>query len=201
MREAAAKTGAEAARVAADFGDEVVVKLLSKAVAHKTEIGGVRVGVAIDRVERTCAEIAAAARDAGVEPTEGFLIQEQIAGGVEVILGFARDPQLGPAILVGAGGIAAELYNDTAIRLLPVTRGDVDTMLDELALGAVLGGFRGRPESDVGALTDAVLNFAGLCESLGKRLADAEINPLFVMPAGKGVKAADGLVVLAGHDA
>lgn len=198
VRELVAGTVEEAA-AARELGDEVVVKLLSRDVTHKTEFGGVRVGVPVAGVGEACAEIAAAARQAGVAP-EGFLVQEKVTGGVELILGFARDPQLGPAILLGAGGTLAELYDDTAIRLLPIARADAAAMLKQLKISALLRGYRGRPSGDIEALIDAVLNFAALCGALGDRLADAEINPLFVLPAGQGVKAADGVVVFAPSD-
>jgi acyl-CoA synthetase (NDP forming) len=118
-----------------------------------------------------------------------------VRGGVEMILGFHRDPQLGPAVLLGLGGVTAELFEDVSIRLLPIGRSDAEAMVGELKARKLLAGFRGAPPADVPALVDAVLAFAGLAESLGARLVEAEINPLFVLP--KGVRAADGLVVLA----
>jgi acyl-CoA synthetase (NDP forming) len=195
VRERVAATADEAAGIGADLGDTVTVKLLAHGVAHKTEVGGVRINVPAEEVGAACDGIAAAARHAGVTDFEGFLIQEMVAGGIELILGFARDPQLGPAVLLGAGGTLAELYDDTAIRLLPVARADVESMLDELKIAAVLNGHRGRPPGDVDALIAAVLDFAALCTALGDRLIDAEINPLFVLPPGEGVKAADGVAV------
>lgn len=195
--ERVAVTAGEAAAIAPGLGDEVVVKLLSRDVAHKTEFGGVRVGVPVAGVAQACVEIAAAARVAGIEAAEGILLQERLTDGIEMILGFARDPQLGPAVLVGAGGTLAELYDDTAIRLLPIARADAEAMLDQIKISTVLRGYRGRPPRDIEAVINAVLNFADLCGALSDRLVDAEINPLFVLPAGQGVKAADGVVVFA----
>ena len=129
---------------------------------------------------------------------EGFLVQETITDGIEMILGFFRDAQLGPAVLVGLGGMAAELIGDTAIRLLPIARGDAASMLDELKSAPLLSGYRGAPPRDRAGLINAILAFAGMAELLGDRLIEAEINPLFVLAEGKGVRAADGLVMLRG---
>jgi len=131
---------------------------------------------------------------------EGFLVQELIRDAVEVILGFHRDPQLGPAILLGMGGTAAELFADTAIRLPPLDRRDAHAMIGELKGAALLRGFRGRPPCDVEALAHAIVAFSDMSMHLGERLREAEINPLFVLPQGRGVRAADGLAVLAPGD-
>jgi acyl-CoA synthetase (NDP forming) len=195
VREAIARTPEEAGRAASGLGASVVVKLLSRAVAHKTEIGGVRVGVPAGEVAEACRSIAGAAAAAGVV-AEGFLVQEQVRGAAEMILGLARDPQLGPAVLLGGGGTLAELYGDTAIRLLPLARSDVEAMLGRLKVATILNGHRGSPAHDVPALIEAVLAFAAMCGALGDRLLDAEINPLFVLPEGQGVRAADGVARL-----
>jgi hypothetical protein len=117
-----------------------------------------------------------------------------------LILGCRRDPQLGPAVLLGAGGITAELFKDTVIRLLPLGAGDADDMINELRSAPLLRGFRDRPLCDVGALAQAILTFSTMVTTLGERLIEAEINPLFVLPQGRGVRAADGLVVLRSTD-
>ena len=113
-----------------------------------------------------------------------------------MILGFHRDPQLGPVILLGAGGVAAELFQDTTLRLLPLNRSDAEAMVEELKAARLLQGWRGAPKADVPALLDAVMAFAAMAAAAGERLLEAEINPLFVLPEGQGVRAADGLVVL-----
>jgi acyl-CoA synthetase (NDP forming) len=179
----------EAGRRAAEFGAKVVVKLVSRALAHKSDVGAVRVGVPTDEVAAVCRSMLSV-------PHEGFLVQEQIIEAIELILGFVRDPQLGPAIVLGAGGIAAEVRPDIAFRLLPISRADAAAMVDALAIRPLLDGWRGRPSADVPALIDAVLAFANLCGGLGARLREAEINPLFVRPLGQGVAAGDGLVII-----
>jgi succinyl-CoA synthetase beta subunit len=196
VREVVAHSPDEAAHAAASLGSRVVLKILSRAIAHKSDVGGVRVGVPAADVAEECRKMETAVRTKTDAILEGFLVQEMAGEGVEVILGFLRDPQLGPAVLLGGGGIAAEIYNDTAVRLAPLTASDVASMIDELAIKRLLTGYRGKPACDIAALSNAVLAFSRMCLALGDQLAEAEINPLFVLPDGQGVKAADGLVVL-----
>jgi acyl-CoA synthetase (NDP forming) len=189
-------TPAEAGAAAQGLGTHVVLKILSRHISHKTEVGGVAVGVPPDEVERRCNEMIAAVRAHTPHAVEGFLVQEMIGTGVEVILGFHRDPQLGPTILLGMGGVAAELFNDTTIRLAPIRHADAHAMIGELKMSKLLQGYRGRPKGDLDALAAAIVAFSNMAMALGDRLAEAEINPLFVLPEGHGVRAADGLVVL-----
>jgi acyl-CoA synthetase (NDP forming) len=196
VREVVAHSPEEAARAAVTLGSRVVLKILSRAIAHKSDVGGVRVGVPAADVAEECLKMEATVRGKTEAILEGFLVQEMAGEGIEVIVGFLRDPQLGPAVLLGGGGIAAEIYKDTAVRLAPLTASDVASMIDELAIRRLLTGYRGKPACDIAALSDTVLAFSRMCLALGDRLMEAEINPLFVLPEGRGVKAADGLVVL-----
>lgn len=196
VREIAVATPSEAEAAAGRLGGNVVLKILSRHITHKSEVGGVSVGVKLDEVKRRCETMCAAVRAKSPHPVEGILVQELIEDGVEVILGFHRDPQLGPAVLLGMGGIATELFNDTAIRLLPVGTTEADEMVNELKVAKLLRGFRGRPKGDIGALASAIANFSDMILTLGERLVAAEINPLFVLPEGRGVRAADGVVIL-----
>jgi len=195
VREIVAADANAAAAAARALGGKIALKLLSRQIAHKSDIGGVRLGLGVEEVRAACAEMGAAIAARGIT-SEGFLVQEMIADGVEIILGIRCDPQLGPAILVGLGGVAAELYDDTAIRLLPMSRRDAEAMIAELKAARLLTGYRGAPPRDVAALVDAILAVARMAEALGERLIEAEINPLFVLAEGKGARAADGLVVL-----
>jgi succinyl-CoA synthetase beta subunit len=174
----------------------VVLKVLSRHIAHKTEVGGVRVDVPVHEIARHCAEIGAAVSAKSPHALEGFLVQEMVSDGVEFILGFHRDPQLGAAVLLGMGGIATELFNDTTLRLVPITPDDAQDMIASLRSAPLLRGFRGRPRYDVDALARAIVAFSEMVVTLGPRLAEAEINPLFVLPEGRGVRAGDGLVIL-----
>jgi acyl-CoA synthetase (NDP forming) len=148
------------------------------------------------RLQAMASEVEA---NAGVTP-DRFLVQEMVGGGTELILGVNRDA-LGTAILLGMGGVTAELFKDTSMRLLPaqggLSREEALGMAQELKTWPLLDGFRGRPKLDVGALVDAIVAFSQMAAQLGERLIEAEINPLFVLPQGQGVRAADGVVVLA----
>jgi acyl-CoA synthetase (NDP forming) len=195
VRHARAATPHEAVEVARSLGsDHVVVKILARKVAHKSDVGGVRVGVALPNVAATCDELRQR-----VHPSEfeGWLIQEQVLGGTEMLLGVTRDPQLGLALVLGAGGTAAEVFGDTSLRLVPLGPTDPRDMLRELRCQVLLEGFRGQPPGDVDALVEAIQHFADMALALGDSLLEAEINPLFVLPRGAGAVAADGLVVLA----
>jgi len=196
-KEATATTPQQAAQAAAGFGGAVVIKILSNEINHKSEVGGVAVNVMPENVEAQCSEMRDHVASVTSAKIDGFLIQELVRDGVEMILGFNRDPQLGACILLGAGGVTTELYQDVAIGLLPLDRTQVQRMIDSLKCSALLHGFRGRPNADVDALVETVLAFADMVTSLGDRLIEAEINPIFVLPKGQGVRAGDGLVVIA----
>ena len=135
---------------------------------------------------------------AGITPKR-FLVQEMVSGGIEIILGMHRDV-LGVAILLGMGGVTAELLQDTTLRLLPPTGGLSAETAREMALSLktwpLLDGYRGRPKADIEALIKAIVDFSTMVSTLGDRLLEAEINPLFVLEQGQGVRAADGIVVL-----
>jgi acetate---CoA ligase (ADP-forming) len=196
VREEAAATGADAEAAARRLGPRVVLKIRSRRILHKSDLGGVKVGIAADEVYACCHEMLARLRAARAPEPEGFLVQELIDGGVEMLLGVSRDPQLGPIILLGMGGVAVDLFNDLAIRLLPISRFDAEAMISELRTSKLLSGFRGAKPCDVGALVDAILHMAAMSDALADRLLEAEINPLVVLPDGRGVCAVDGLVVL-----
>jgi acyl-CoA synthetase (NDP forming) len=195
-REVVATTPEEAEAAAKTFAESVVVKVLSRDVVHKSEVGGVAVNVAPENVTRVCAQMAERFFAVIRHEPDGFLVQELVADGVELILGFHRDAQLGPIILLGMGGIAAELYRDTSLRLAPVSRREANDMIDELKTSALLKGFRGRPIADIEALVDVIIAFSTMVGAIGSELQEAEINPLFVLPRGRGAVAADGVVLV-----
>jgi acyl-CoA synthetase (NDP forming) len=119
-----------------------------------------------------------------------------VAGGVELLIGFTRDPQVGGAVVLGAGGVMAEIIDDTVVRVLPIARADAEAMVTELKISPLLHGFRSRPACDVPALIDAILAFAAMAAQLDDRLVEAEINPLIVLPRGQGVRAVDAVAEL-----
>lgn len=185
----------EAEAAARAMGGQVVLKILSRALTHKSDVGGVMLGLSAETMSAAFETMHKTMVARGVTAAE-FLVQEQIADGMELILGLRRDPQLGLAVMVGLGGIAAEIFNDTAIRLLPISRRDAEAMLGELKSSPLLAGYRSAPPRDKHALVDAIVGFARMAEALGSRFAEAEINPLLVLREGKGTYAADGVVVL-----
>lgn len=199
-REVVVENGAAAERAARELGGRVVLKILSSEITHKSDVGGVAVNVEpaeiASRLQAMADEVE---RNTGVRPKR-FLVQEMVTGGIELILGMHRDP-LGTAILLGMGGVTAELFKDTTIRLLPpegaLSSSEALDMARELKTWPLLDGFRGRPKADVPALVEAIVAFSRMAAKLGERLIEAEINPLFVLPQGSGVSAADAVVVLA----
>jgi len=195
-RSATASSPADAAEAAAAMGFPVALKIVSPAISHKTEIGGVKLDLRNgDEVAAAAVALEAAARKA--LPTaaqdaqiEGYFVQ-QMAGGIEILVGARDDPMFGPVIVVGAGGVLVELAVDVALRLLPVTQDDVRAMLDGLKVKRLLDGFRGGKPADVDALVHAVCAVGGFYLDHRTWLADLEINPLMVREAGGGVAAVD----------
>ena len=191
---------AQAEAAARELGGRVVLKILSSEITHKTEVGGVAVNLTPETVGARLTTMAAVVEArAGVRPKR-FLVQEMVGAGTELILGMHRDA-LGTAILLGMGGVTAELFKDTTMRLLPpeggLSRADALAMAQELKTWPLLDGFRGRPKADVEALVSAIVAFSVMAAQLGDRLVEAEANPVFVLAQGQGVRAADGVVVLA----
>jgi hypothetical protein len=189
-----AQTVEEAREAAKSLGYPVALKALSRHLLHKSERGALALGVADDAAVGTeFRRLVGAVPDA-----EGVLVMEMVPPGVELLVGVRRDPVLGPALAVGIGGTATEVYEDVALRVLPIGRDDAEEMLAELRGAALLRGWRGRPRADLPAATAAILAFARLADALGDRLVEAEINPLVVLPEGHGVRGVDAIAVLAG---
>ncbi|MCH8916672.1 MAG: CoA-binding protein [Alphaproteobacteria bacterium] len=187
-----AEDGAAAAEAAAAIGFPVVLKVVAPAFSHKTEVGGVLLG--LSSADEVCAGAATlagriAAADANAEIT-GFLVQEMVSG-VEMIVGARDDALYGPVILVGTGGIMVELMGDAAMRLLPVDEDDVRAMIAELKGRELLAGFRGAPAADTDALVAAVVGLGRVYLDHRHLLADLEVNPLIVRQRGAGVAAVD----------
>lgn len=189
---------AQAETAAEQLGGEVVLKLLSRQVAHKSDIGGVKLGLNATTIGAALATMKTDVAAHGVNNPDTFLVQKMMRGGLELILGLRRDPQLGTFILLGAGGVLAELSDDSSVRLLPITAQDARAMVNDLRISRLLAGYRGSKPYDVNALVDTIVAFAKMAEALSDHLIEAEINPLLVFPEAKGVAAADGLAVLQG---
>jgi acyl-CoA synthetase (NDP forming) len=192
-----ATTAEAAGKAAASLGGTVVMKILSPDIAHKTEIGGVRLGLkdpaetaaAFDEMIQTVRTKAPNAR------LEGVIISPMRGPGLEIFVGAARDPVWGPVIAVGLGGVWVEALADTATSLLPVTPAEVIAMLKSLRGEKLLEGFRGAPAADLAALAAVIAKIGDAALALGPDLVTLEINPLRV--AGPEVEALDALTIWA----
>lgn len=175
----------------------VAVKLASPDIPHKTEAGAVRLNIAsLDELKRAAQNV----HDSGLRHTpsarvEGISIQE-MASGVEVILGAVNDEHFGPYVMVGLGGVFTELLGDVSHRFAPVSLDDAREMIEELKGARLLQGFRGAPRADVAALAKAIAHLSWLIVDHQDRIAEIDVNPLFVREEGKGVVAADALVIV-----
>ena len=129
--------------------------------------------------------MASAAAYAPQAAITGVLVQEMVTDGVEVIVGVSYDAQLGPMLLFGSGGVMVEVYNDVALRRCPITPAEALAMIAEVKGARLLHGFRGRPAADVEALADTLVRVSHLAMHLEGRLAELDINPLMVLPAGR----------------
>lgn len=176
----------------------LAVKALSADLPHKTEAGAVKLGIgsevelagAIDEIKNNVARLKPDLK------LDRFLVEEMVKGVGEVLVGFRLDPQVGPVVVLSPGGILAEVYKDSAIRMAPVTIDDAHAMIDEVTGLAPLRGYRNLPKGDLDALADAIVKISSLAEAANPPL-DAEINPMIVGAEGKGVFAVDGLVIAA----
>ncbi|MEV0383097.1 acetate--CoA ligase family protein [Nonomuraea sp. NPDC050643] len=179
----------EAAVAAAErFGYPVVLKVAAEGLGHKSDIGGVRLGLGSAEAVRQ-----AYRGLAGVVPSlAGVLVQPQRSGGIELLVGIVRDPGWGLTLAVGLGGVWVEALRDTALRVLPVDAAEVRTALSELRGAALLNGARGAEPADLDAVAGVVARIAAFAETLGDGLESLEINPLLV--TGSRVEALDALV-------
>ena len=172
------------------------MKLLSPDVLHKTEAGMVRLNVETAQISAAANELLARARSQFPQAKiDGVLVQPMERGLTEVIVGYRHDPEVGPTILLGLGGVMAELKRSFSVRLAPVSVETATEMIGEIAELAMLRGYRNLPRGDCAALARAVRALSLLATVAGQPIGEAEINPLIVKPDGDGVIAVDGLVV------
>jgi acyl-CoA synthetase (NDP forming) len=196
VREEIATDEDAAIRAAARTGYPAVLKILSRDIAHKTEAGGVEVGIADEAGLRAAWRrmMASVKRHHPGAAIDGVLVQAMAPGGIEAIVGARHDPTFGPVVLLGLGGVLAEAFRRVAVRPAPLSRFDAEAMIDETGLGAMLASARrGRP-SDRPALVDALLGVSRLMAEHGGRIAELDVNPLRILLQGDGVVALDGLI-------
>jgi len=188
----AVQNATEAAAAAERIGFPVALKIRSLDILHKTEVGGVALDLRDCETVRITADrlMEGALRSQPRARIQGFLVQE-MASGIEAILGARCDPLYGPVLLIGSGGVLVELANDAALRLLPVTADDVGKMIDELKLSKLLAGFRGAPVADRAAFAQTALALGRFFLDHRENIKDIEINPLMVRARGRGAMAVD----------
>jgi acyl-CoA synthetase (NDP forming) len=201
--EAACPSVEDAVNAAEAIGYPVVAKILSPDILHKSEMGGVLLGLGdAGAVREGFALLMQRARaHAPNARIDGVLVAKQVTGGVEMALGVVRDPIFGPMAMVGLGGVFIEVFKDVAFRRCPLDAAQAEAMIRSLRGFALLDGARGRPRADVAALVQALVALSRFAAAAGPRLASAEINPLLVLPAGPrgsgGAFAADAVVEVA----
>ena len=175
-------TPEETASAAAELGGRVALKAVGPKLVHKSELGAVQLSLSPRSVEAAARRMADRQAAAGVQ-VSGFLVQEMVPEGVEMIVGVVQDPVFGPVIACGAGGTAAELIKDVAVRLTPLTETEAGRMVRGLATFPLLNGYRGRPRVDLDALEAILVRVSGLAEDLPE-LVEVDLNPVMVTPSG-----------------
>jgi acyl-CoA synthetase (NDP forming) len=196
-RESLANNADEAVRYAAALAGPVALKIQSPDLPHKTEAGAVRLNVSGDAaVRRAYDEVLAAARayqpDARIE---GVLVQEMIVDAVEMLVGITHDATFGPVMTIGLGGIFVEILKDVVFRLPPFDPAEALAALSDLRAFALLQGARGRPAGDIAAAADCIARISWLAVDLRDLIAELDVNPLCVLPQGRGVRIVDALVI------
>ena len=189
-----AQAAAEAATV---IGYPVVFKIASEDIPHKTEVGGVMLNIrnaqeALQAFDTLLTRVKAKAPAARID---GVLVAPMIGGGVEMITGVSRDAAFGPVIMVGMGGIYAEVLKDVAVQVAPVSQAEALQMIQSLKLYPLLQGVRGKSPADVQAMAATVARLSELAVNHAADIAEIDLNPVLVQDAGKGVIAVDALMV------
>jgi len=187
-----ARTPEEADRFAREIGYPVVAKVVSPRILHKSDVGGVVVGIAdAGRLEEVFR------RFRGIEGFVGMIVEETVSG-IELILGAKIDFQFGPMILLGMGGTGVEIYQDVALRMAPLSGKDVHAMIAGLKARRLLEGYRGAEKVDREKLTETVLAFAAMVMELRERIASIDINPLLC--SSRRCVVADARIILGRHE-
>ncbi|MET0985075.1 MAG: acetate--CoA ligase family protein, partial [Steroidobacteraceae bacterium] len=188
-------SAAQAAQAAEQFASPVVLKIASADVAHKTDVGGVVLNVSGPDAARSAYE-SIMQRVSAAKPAarlDGVIVSPMRKGGVELLVGTLSDPQWGPTIAVGLGGVFVEALKDTSLRLLPISTDDALEMLNEVRGSTLLNGFRGAPAVDRAALARAIVAIGNAALALGSDLVALEVNPL--LASKQRIEALDGLAL------
>ena len=177
-----------AAGALAEIAGAVVLKISSPDIAHKSEVGGLVIGVSDEANLRRefAALVERVRRNAPAARIDGVLVAPMVSGHVEMIIGTECDPAFGAVVMVGLGGIYAEVFRDTRLALAPVDREQAHAMLRELRCYPLLAGARGKPPADIDALADLIVRVSETASAAGDRIANIDINPVAVREAGQG---------------
>lgn len=194
---ALARTIDTAVEQAAKIGYPVALKIASPDIIHKTDVGGVALNLSDDKAVRQAATaMLDRARTAYPQADiQGIHVQAMVTDGLELISGVTRDPQFGPLVMVGSGGVAVELHQDVAFDLAPLSPTDATAMLNRTTVGPLLAGYRGNPAYDQGAVADIIVRLARLAADL-PAISEIEINPIIVRAAGQGAVAVDVRIIV-----
>jgi acyl-CoA synthetase (NDP forming) len=195
--ELAVHTPEEAGEAVTRLGEPVALKLVSDKVVHKSEVGGVQLNLSTPAAAEAAYRAMSDALIARGLPDamQGALVQPMIAGGIECIVGVVNDPVFGPLIAFGLGGVTAEVLGDVAFRLHPLTDVDADELIASSRASRLLAGFRGAPVADLSALREILLRVSKLVEDVPE-IAELDLNPVLVRPAGEGAFAIDARIRL-----
>ena len=192
-----ARTEDEAASVAARLNFPVAVKLDSSTLVHKTDVGGVILGLnSPDEVRQAFNELSSKLTELGRQnEMAGVVVQEMVKGGMETIAGVTQDPSFGPLIMFGSGGIYTELLKDVSLRLNPLTDLDAEEMIKSIKMAKLFEGYRGAPPSDVKALQEMLLRLSAMVEDI-PQIEELDFNPVMVMPKGEGYLVIDAKILV-----
>jgi acetate---CoA ligase (ADP-forming) len=188
---------AAAKRAAAEIGYPVVLKAVSDGIPHKSELGLLALGLGgPQELAQSWTLLNHRLDEAGLRSVlAGFLVQEFVAHGVEVFAGVTRDPDFGLSIAFGTGGIGIEITRDFSLRMLPLREGDAEAMIAETRAGMMLGAHRGQPAADQASLVACLYALADFAVAEGAQVAEIDLNPIKVLPAGQGCRIVDALIV------
>jgi len=191
-----ATTADQAAKIAREIGFPVAVKLASRRIMHKTEMGGVRLHLTDETAVRGAFEAIRSrlAQDHQLDAMDGVLVQRMVGGGVEVMAGgMTRDPLFGPLVAFGLGGIHVEILGDAQFRIAPLTDRDAASMVRSIKGYRLLTGYRGRPATDVKAIEELLLRLSQLVDAVPE-IAELDLNPILALPSGQGCTIVDARV-------
>ena len=193
---AVARDEEEAVRAAEQIGYPVAAKIVSPQIVHKTDVGGVILGIADPQgVRETCRRLGEVVKRVPYAELEGVLIQKMVPKGVELIVGAVYDEIFGHVVAFGLGGIFTELYKDISMRIAPIDEQDAVEMIREVKAYRLLTGFRGMPPRDIPAIVDILIKFSRLVED-NPEIREADLNPVIALEEGKGAYVVDARFIL-----